>query len=156
MRFTIIDNETKRRVGEWADKLVKRIQVEMQNQGLNASGNLSNSLEWEVGDDSVRVLADPYFLYAEGGRRAGKVPVNFSHIIERWISDKKVVRPAKFRTDRDFAWSIVHNIKTYGSSKYRGDRPKDDVLSAPMDELLPELNEIIENRVVFFVNDNLF
>lgn len=156
MRFTIIDNETKQRVGEWADKLVKRIQVEMQNQGLNASGNLSNSLEWEVGDDSVRVLADPYFLYAEGGRRAGKVPMNFSDIIGRWIKDKGVVRPAKFRTDRDFAWSIVHNIKHYGSSKYRGDRPKDDVLSAPMDEMLPELNEIIENRLVFFVNDNLF
>lgn len=156
MRFTIIDNETKAKIASWADKLVQRIRVEMQNQGLNASGNLSNSLEYEVGDDSVRILADPYFLYAEGGRAAGKVPVNFSFIIERWIKDKGVSKPAKFKTDRDFAWSIVHNIKHYGSSKFRGDRPKDDVLSAPMDEMLPELNEIIENRMVFFVNDNLW
>lgn len=151
-----LDEYINQRLGEWAERLVQRIRVEMHNQGLDASGNLSDSLEWEIDGDHVRLLADDYFLYAEGGRPAGRVPMNFSYIIERWIANKGVIRPAKFRTDRQFAWAIVHNIRTFGSSKHRGDRPKDDVLSAPMSEMLPELNDLVGNRVVMYLNDNLF
>ncbi len=155
-RFEIIDSDTLKDVEAWADKLVKRIQVEMQNQGLNASGNLSNSLEYSVADNHIRVLANPYMLYAEKGRDKSKIPYNFSTILETWIADKHLTVPAQYKTPNQFAWAIAMKIKKYGSNKYRNPSERQDVLTAPMSELLPELNEIINNRVVMYVNDNLF
>ena len=75
-RIEIIDANTLNQIEGWADKLIKRIQVEMQNQGLNASGNLSNSLEYAIADNHIRVLANPYMLYEEKGRDKGKIPYN--------------------------------------------------------------------------------
>jgi len=156
MKFEIIDSDTLNKVENWADKLVKRIQVEMQNQGLNASGNLSNSLEYVIEDNHIQILANPYFLYAEKGRDKGKVPWNFTDILETWIADKHVTVPAKFQTPRQFAWAINTKIRKYGSDKYRNPSHRQDVLEKPMSELLPELNNILQNRVVLYVNDNLF
>lgn len=156
MKFEIIDTDTLQKVENWADKLVKRIQVEMQNQGINASGRLSNSLEYSVADNHIQVLADKYFLYAEKGRDKGKVPWNFTDILETWIADKRLVVPAKFQTPRQFAWAINTKIRRYGSDKYRNPSKRQDVLEKPMSELLPELNDILQNRVVLYINDNLF
>lgn len=156
MKFEIIDANTLKDVEAWADKLVKRIQVEMQNQGLNASGNLSNSLEYSVADNHIRVLANPYMLYAEKGRDNGKIPYNFSTILETWIADKHLTVPAQYKTPNQFAWAIAMKIKKYGSDKYRNPSKRQDVLSAPMSELLPELNDIISNHVVLYINDSLF
>jgi len=156
MKFEIIDSDTLNKVENWADKLVKRIQVEMQNQKLNASGQLSNSLEYVIADNHIQVLADNYFLYAEKGRDKGKVPYNFTDILETWIADKHVTVPAKFQTPRQFAWAINTKIRKYGSDKYRNPSHRQDVLEKPMSELLPELNNILQNRVVLYVNDNLF
>ena len=47
-------------------------------------------------------------------------------------------------------------IKKYGSSKYRNPSQRQDVVGAPLSELLPELNNIISNRVVLYINDSLF
>lgn len=155
-RFEIIDADTLNKIEGWADKLVKRIQVEMQNQGLNASGNLSNSLEYSVADNHIRVLANPYMLYAEKGRDKGKIPYNFSTILETWIADKHLTVPAQYKTPNQFAWAIAMKIKKYGSDKYRNPSKRQDVLEKPMSELLPDLNDILQNRVVLYINDNLF
>lgn len=156
MKFEIIDSDTLNKVENWADKLVKRIQVEMQNQKLNASGQLSNSLEYSIDNNNIKVLADKYFLYSEKGRDKGKVPWNFTDILETWIADKRLVVPTKFQTPRQFAWAINTKIRKYGSDKYRNPSKRQDVLEKPMSELLPELNNIIQNRVVLYINDNLF
>lgn len=156
MKIEIIDTDTLQKVENWADKLVKRIQVEMQNQKLNASGRLSNSLEYTIADNHIKVLADKYFLYSEKGRDKGKVPYNFTDILETWIADKHVTVPAKFQTPRQFAWAINTKIRKYGSDKYRNPSHRQDVLEKPMSELLPELNNILQNRVVLYINDNLF
>lgn len=143
-------------IGQWADRVVAELRVEMHNQGIDASGNLSSSLEWEIDGDELKILADDYFYYAGAGRRPGRIPYNFTVILERWISDKGVTRPAKFRTDRQFASAIAYKIKNYGSTRYRGDRPKADLVGPVLDAELPKLNELIENRVVTYINDTLF
>lgn len=155
-RFEIIDADTLNKVEGWADKLVKRIQVEMQNQGINASGKLSNSLEYNVADNQIQVLANNYFLYSEKGRDKGKIPYNFSDLLETWIADKHISIPSKFKTPRQFAWAIAMKIKRYGSDKYRNPSKRQDVVGTPLSEMLPELNNIIQNRVVLYINDNLF
>ena len=155
----ITDSRTLSDLNNWADTLVKRIQVDMQNNELNASGNLSNSLEYVITDESdgthIKVMADPYFLYAEKGRKSGKVPYNFISILEEWIADKGVFVPSKFRTAKQFAGAIYYNIKTYGSKRWRTDNPL-DVVGDAVSEMLPKLNGILETSVVGYINDNLF
>ena len=155
-RFEIIDNQTLTKVEDWANLLVQRIKIEMNNQGINASGRLSNSLEYVIEDNHVKVLADNYFGFAEKGRTAGKVPYNFTAILEKWISDKGLAVPSKFQNANQFAWAVNTQIRKYGSDKYRNPSKRQNVVGAPLNELLPELNKILQNRIVFYINDSLF
>ena len=156
----IIGNkQTLAALNAWSDTFVKRLQVELQNQGINASGNLSNSLEYVItneGDGThIQILADPYFFYAEHGRRAGKVPYLFADILAEWAQDKQIQLPNKFKDYKQFGWAIAQKIRYYGSRRYREKDPA-DVVQPVADEMIPRLNDILENRVLYYVNDNLF
>lgn len=151
-----LDEYISQNIGEWADRVVGELKVELHNQGIDASGDLSSSLEWEIDGDELKILAAPYFFYAEAGREPGRIPYNFSDILERWIKDKGVTRPAKFKTDRQFASAIAYKIKNYGSSRHRGDRPKADVVGPVLDAELPKLNELVGNLCIYYINDTLF
>lgn len=157
MKF-IGDPNTLAALDAWGDTFVKRLQVEMQNQGINASGNLSNSLEYVItneGDGThISVLADPYFFYSEHGRRAGRIPYNFVDIIEEWIADKRLTVPQGL-TPRRFASAIAYKIKYYGSRRYRQKDPA-DLVQPVMDEMYPKLGDILESRIMYYVNDSLF
>lgn len=157
MKF-IGDPNTLAALDAWGDTFVKRLQVEMQNQGINASGNLSNSLEYVItneGDGThISVLADPYFFYAEHGRSAGRIPYNFVDIIEEWIADKRLTVPQGL-TPRRFASAIAYKIKYYGSRRYRQKDPA-DLVQPVMDEMYPKLGDILESRIMYYVNDSLF
>jgi hypothetical protein len=155
MRFEIIDTQTKTNIANWLDRVIGQIRTEMHNNKINASLNLSNSLEGIITDDNhIQILANPYFLYAEKGRTAGKVPQNFADILEKWI-DNKGLTPIH-GTKRQFAWAIAMKIKHYGSKRYRNPSERVDLLGDVLNKELPELNEIISNRVVIYLNDNLF
>lgn len=151
-----LDEYISQNIGEWADRVVGELRMELHNQNIDASGGLSSSLEWEIDGDELKILAAPYFFYAEAGRTPGRIPYNFTDILEMWISDKGVIRPAKFKTDRQFASAIAYKIKNYGSSRHRGDRPKADLVGPVLDAELPKLNELVENRLVMYINDTLF
>ena len=153
----ITDNKTLSDLNNWADTLIKRIQVEMENQGINASGNLSNSLEYRITDKSdgthIQVLAAPYFVYAENGREAGKIPSNFIDILKQWIADKGLDKSDE--EDRQFACSIAYKIMNKGSQRHR-EHKEVDVITPALDETRPKLNEILETSVVVYINDLLF
>lgn len=155
-RYTFIDTGTKAKIVDWTDRVVGRIRTELHNQNVNASGNLSRSVEGVVGDDSIQILADNYFLYAEKGRNSGKIPRNFIDIINQWIDDKGLQVPSGYRNQRQFAAAIAFKIKKYGSHKWRNPVDRTDVVGGALSAELPELNNIIQNRIVAYVNDNLF
>lgn len=146
-------------LNDWCNAFVNRIRVEMHNQGINASGNLSNSLEYTITDDAdgthIQVLADPYFFYAEKGRKAGKVPYRFGDILAQWVEDKGVAVPSQFKDARQFGYAIASNIRRYGSKRFRENNPV-DVVGSALDEMRPKLNDILENYLITYVNDNLF
>ena len=153
----ITDSKTLSDLSNWADTLIKRIQVEMENQGINASGNLSNSLEYRITDEGdgthIQVLADPYFIYAEGGRDKGKIPRNFTDILKQWIKDKGL--SVNDKEDAQFASSIAWKIAKHGSARHRDKNPA-DVVGPALDEMRPKLNQILESSLVAYVNDSLF
>lgn len=146
-------------VSEWLDRFVQAVRVEMHNKNLDASGNLSDSLTWKIEQASdglhAVVEADSYFLYAEKGRAAGKVPWNFANIIAQWAEDKGVQIPSKFKTPVQFGWAVASKIRRFGSRRYRENDPL-DVVGEVLDVERPKLNDIVNNVVVLYVNDNLF
>lgn len=155
----ISDPLTINQLNDWARTFVDRIKVEMHNQGLDASGRLSDSLEYTITDTQdgthIQVLAAPYFFYAEKGRKSGKVPFRFGDILAQWVEDKGIAVPSQFKDARNFGYAIASKIKQYGSKRYRENKPL-DVVSAALDEYRPKLNEILENRTVYYINDNLY
>lgn len=157
MRF-ITDANTISKLNEWGSEFVGRLKAELWNQHITASGNLADSLEYVISDKSdgthITVLGDSYFIYAEKGRRAGKVPYNFVDIIQQWLEDKGIQVPQGL-TPKRFASSIAYKIKYYGSLKYRTKSPS-DVVEPVASEMIPRLNDILENRVMMYVNDELF
>lgn len=146
-------------LNSWTESLVEKIKKEMENQGINASGNLSDSLEYRITNETdgthIQVLADSYFIYGEGGRTSGKVPMNFIDILEDWVNNKGISVPSQFKSAKAFAGAIYYNIKTYGSKRHRENNPA-DVVGPALNEMRPKLNEILENSVVAYVNDELF
>ena len=141
----------------WLEKFVNAVRVELHNKNINASGNLSDSFEWKIekqdGNIHAVVEAASYLIYAEGGRDKGKIPANFTEILEQWIKDKGLsVGP---KEDKRFAFLIARKIKSYGSRRKR-DGDVADVVGDVLDREREKLNEIIDNRLVIYANDNLF
>lgn len=119
-----------------AARLVEKIQDEIAKDNLVASGNLKESVEYKLEGNDILVLTNAYLPYAEFGRSAGKVPYNFVEILEDWI-DKKGITPTK-GTKTDFAWAISQKTKKYGSARFRGSTPMEDVISKPVEEIMDE------------------
>ena len=155
MKIEIIDTQTKTNIENWLDRVIGQIRVEMHNNKINASGSLSQSLEGIITDDNhIQILANPYFLYSEKGRTSGKVPFNFMDILKTWIKNKGLsVNPKK---DAQFAFLTMRKIKFYGSKRYRNPSERVDLLGNVLNKELPQLNDIISNRVVLYINDSLF
>lgn len=123
---------------EFANNLIADIKYEMQNQGLGGS-NLEKSLDYEVNGDRVTVTAAPYLKYAQKGRGPGKVPRDFTEILETWIV-KNGIRPATGNITQ-FANAIKWKTIREGSAIYRGDRPERDVITRPIEENLEWLEQ---------------
>lgn len=123
---------------EFANNLIADIKYEMQNQGLGGS-DLEKSLDYEVNGDRVTVTAAPYLKYAQKGRGPGKVPRDFTEILETWIV-KNGIRPATGNITQ-FANAIKWKTIREGSAIYRGDRPERDVVTRPIEENLEWLEQ---------------
>lgn len=131
------------RVGEAANLLIEDIRSEMENQNINAGGNLSASLGWQITANdkglSLSIMADSYWDYAMGGRGPGKIPGNFVEILQDWIMAKNIPFDGSIR---NFAGAIAYNIKNYGSRRYRENDPA-DVLSGPVEKFLERVGDVV-------------
>ena len=131
------------RLQESADQLIEQIRQEMENQGINASGNLASSLQWVIdttGGISFKVLADSYWDYAMKGRGPGKVPGNFKEILKQWINAKGIQFSG---TIDQFAGAIMYTIRNFGSRRYRDNDPA-DVLTIPIDQFLNNAGDMFD------------
>lgn len=141
----ITDFEIEPLLTEFGNNLIADIRYEMQNQGLGGS-DLEKSLEYNIDNNEITVLANNYLRYAQKGRGPGGVPRNFIEILETWIT-KNGIRPATGNITQfanNIKWSIIKN----GSSIYRGDRPERDVVTRPIEENLDWLEGQIAVDVI--------
>lgn len=130
---SFIDSKKNEIIQAIGDELVEDIRSEMDKAGINASGRLSDSLEAVVTYDGLQIWANDYFEFAEKGRPAGRVPYGFSDILAKWVEDKHISVPDKYRDTKQFGWAISQTIKNYGSKRYRTGTAV-DVLSEPAEK----------------------
>ena len=109
----------------------ERIQTNLALTGTNASGRTSDSLEVVIEGNTGTLLGRQAFGTVETGRKAGRVPYGFKHIIYQWMQDKGVHaevsgRRSQFSADMSMAYLIAQKIANEGSRLYR-DGGRDDI-----------------------------
>ena len=109
----------------------ERIQTNLALTGTNASGRTSDSLEVVIEGNTGTLLGRQAFGTVETGRKAGRVPYGFKHIIYQWMQDKGVHaevsgRRSQFSADMSMAYLIAQKIANDGSRLYR-DGGRDDI-----------------------------
>lgn len=100
--------------------------------GQKASGRTAASLHVEVGEDHGTLYGRAPFGVLETGRRAGKVPGNFTAIIKQWMKDKGIkATPIPYKTNRkhkytpqergenSLAYMIARKIRKSGTRLFR-------------------------------------
>ena len=124
-------NEAMERI---AVMLRDKIISEIARKGLYDTGELFRSVDYELQDNNILILANYYLPYAEFGRRPWKVPYNFAQIIADWAKRKGInVQKGDYKR---FGWAVAQKTRHYGSARYRGVIPDADVLSQPVEDVM--------------------
>lgn len=122
--------------------MVEEMRQNLASTGTNASGRTSASLRVVMTDTGGQIWGRRYFRGTEQGRAGGRIPRNFTSIIEQWIIDKGLTPSAipykrkpsakwspKYTPEerglRQMASAIARTIEKSGTSLYRSGGRKD-------------------------------
>lgn len=133
---------------EFGENLIADIRYNMSDYSMG-KGNLAKSLEYETDGNSFKLYANDYWTYAQKGRGPGRVPYDFTEILEDWIV-KNGIKP-KNGNITQFANAIKYKTIREGSSIYRGDRPERDFLGNAVEINLEGLEKSLAVALVNLV-----
>lgn len=149
------------------DKMVAEMRDNLAKTNTNASGRTSASLRVVMTDTGGQIWGRKYFRGVEQGRAGGRIPRNFTSIIEQWILDKGLTIQAiqykrkpsanwqpKYTPEerglRQMASAIAHTIEKSGTSLYRSGGRKDiftNVIEENKNDLKKVAKEIITTNL---------
>ena len=131
--------EAKRIINEELLSLRQRIIDNHLRAGQKASGRTIQSLRVEATEDEGILFGRKAFGTLETGRRGGRVPAGFYHIILQWVKDKGI----QVEKPKTFAYFVARKIAREGTSLYRrGGR--EDIYSSE----IPKTVESIGKRIM--------
>lgn len=70
----------------FGNRIVQSLKEKLSDRKINASGELSASIRYEVDEAGMTIYAVDYVVYANYGRKPGKFPP--PDAIKQWIDDK--------------------------------------------------------------------
>lgn len=82
---------------------------------VNASGDLADSVHYDIKDAVLRVYALSYIYYVENGRKPGKRPP--TKPIEKWIVDKGLI--LRDISVKSLAYLIARKIGEEGTTAFK-------------------------------------
>lgn len=132
---------------EWGEMIIATIQKNMADQGINATGETSASLEYVLTDYGIQILGAPYFAErTEVGRTETTKadPWDWRGQLTKWIKAKGLESKFNISDDRDLdkvVRSIYWKMTKEGSLKYREPDKQTDVYSTAVAEGIDELAE---------------
>ena len=134
----ITKEDARKVVSEELESLRQRIIENHLRAGQKASGRTIASLHVETDNDGGILFGRKAFGTLETGRRGGKVPKGFYHIIYQWMQDKgiQVERP------KSFAYLVARKIAREGTKLYR-QGGRDDIYSNE----IPKTTESVLSRI---------
>ena len=128
------------------------IQQNMESEGINASGETSNSLAVTVNGNFVRLSNENKnpFETTEEGRPSGKIPGNFTDIILQWHKDKGL-NWGEEKEARKIAGAVAWGkIRKFGygrpSGTFFGSKKK-DVYSPVIEKAREKLEVDLKNEI---------
>lgn len=129
---------------EWGERVVGKIQENLDSTGTTASGRTKDSIELVVGNGELTIYGRQYFRGVEQGRPGGGIPYRFQDILYQWASDKGIL--SNFgeteSKQRSALYMVGQFIKNNGTKLYRSGG-RDDIYTSVFDEELPVLDEQI-------------
>lgn len=137
--------EIKKILSEELEKLKGRIIENHIRAGQRASGRTIKSLHVSVDDNHAILFGRKAFGVLETGRRPGKVPKGFYHIILQWVEDKKI----KVNKPKSFAYLVARKIAREGTELYRYGSTE-DIYSSNVEKTIME---IMNRTFGIFMND---
>jgi hypothetical protein len=134
--------EAKNILQQELEDLKKRIIANHEHAGQVASGRTRASLRVETSDEGGVLWGRSPFGTLETGRKPGKVPKGFYHIILQWVKDKGI----KVDNPKTFSYFVSRKIAREGTELFRsGGRA--DIYSNE----IPVTIENIGNRMVVLI-----
>ena len=108
---------------KYGERIVKQLSEDIKNKPLtrrggksfvaNASGNLAESLRYEVSNGTLKVYANHYIYQLVFGRKPGKRPPR--EVIVQWIKDKGIQSDIPIQS---LAYLIQRSIGENGTTLY--------------------------------------
>lgn len=110
-----MNDEVRKVLQEELESLKKRIIANHERAGQVASGRTKASLRVEVGNNEGILWGRSPFGTLETGRKPGKVPKGFYHIILQWVKDKGI----SVENPKTFAYFVSRKIAREGTELFR-------------------------------------
>jgi hypothetical protein len=106
----------------FGDAIVADLRQSIDASGIRASGNLQNSLRYELTDTSLTLFGASYAFTAEFGRGPSQTSGgDLRAQIRQWIDDKGII-PDGITKD-SLAYVITRSIHNKGTRLFDGSRP---------------------------------
>lgn len=129
-------------------QLKDRIIANHRTAGQVASGRTIASMQVEITDDGGILWGRQAFGTLETGRKGGKVPKGFYHIILQWVKDKGL--DAQVDNPKTFAYFVAKKIAKEGTELYRTGGRNDiytPEIERTMESLADKISAIFETDV---------
>ena len=123
------------------ENLRKKIIENHIRAGQKASGKTIASMRIDVDEQGGILFGRKAFGTLETGRKGGRVPKGFYHIILQWVKDKGI----QVEKPKTFAYFVSRKIAREGTSLYRSGG-RDDIYSNE----IPKTTERILKRITGF------
>lgn len=134
----ITKDDARKVISEELNNLRQKIIDNHMRAGQKASGKTIASLRTVVEGDEGTLYGRKAFGTLETGRRGGKVPKGFYHIILQWMKDKGI----QVEKPKSFAYLVARKIAREGTKLYR-QGGRDDIYSSE----IPKTEESILSRI---------
>ena len=134
---------------------VAELRAELDDQGHNASGQLSESMEYNWGIQGDDLVVSVSFLdygeYVDRGRRPGTKRVPIAALMD-WIRQRRFEADGE-ESIRRIAFAIQetiyqHGIPTPGSLKFSRTRKRDEFVEIASGRILIGTERIIESKIL--------
>ncbi len=134
----------------FGNKIVQGIKEQLSAKKINAGGDLSASVHYELFDTGMKVVALDYLFYADVGRRPGKMPPR--EPIKEWITEKHI----QSNIPIDYlAFLIQRKIGKLGNDAYQkgGNHIVESVIN---DQLINDITGALAQDAIVQIKSDFF